>query len=82
MKTYHSNLSCANCRIYLAEQKTCQLMQQMMAGKIEPTDFCSHHMSEANKCDSCKRGVLEPIFVIFDENHIGTYCENCYRAIS
>ena len=74
--------SCADCRIYLADQKTCQIMQPMMQGQIEPTDYCTHHMSFAHKCDVCHRGILKPMFSPLGNDAYGTYCESCYRSIS
>ena len=67
---------CANCKLYLPQNKTCQIMIPQMQGKIEPNDFCSQHHPEIALCETCGAGVLIPFIEVIDEDaHI--YCPNC-----
>jgi hypothetical protein len=79
--TPYNGRSCANCKIYNTATKTCQIMVPYLAGKIEPTDYCTQHISTCYNCANCGMGILSPIFVqVSPENYV-PYCENCYRLI-
>ena len=69
--------TCKTCDLYIPQQKTCQIMGQMMMGKMEPTDHCSKHNDHIAVCEICGGGLLEPIIeMVGTEVHI--YCANCY----
>ena len=69
---------CRTCALYLPQQQTCQLMPQMQ-GKIYPTDYCSKHMQEIEKCEQCGKGLLQPLIEVTGENNdeVHIYCPNC-----
>ena len=72
---------CHSCKLYIPQQKTCQLMIQQMQGRIEPDDYCSQHIQDIPICEGCGAAILVPyIQVRGNEAHI--YCVNCCAAIS
>ena len=71
---------CNTCNLYLPQQKTCQIMGQLMAGKVEPDGFCKWHNDHVARCEYCGAGTLEPVLTfIGDEVHV--YCFNCIQQI-
>lgn len=71
---------CNNCKLYLADRKTCQLMIPQMKGKIEPTDYCSKHMPEIQVCMYCGQPLLTPLVEVIKEDETRIYCQTCYMT--
>ena len=67
---------CHSCKLYLPQQKTCQLMIPQMQGRIGPDDYCSKHMSDIAICEHCGGAILTP-YVRIVNNTVHTYCANC-----
>lgn len=70
---------CAKCKLYLAENKTCQIMIPAMRGKINPEDYCSKCVTEISVCEKCGGGVLVPIVEVKDDT-VHIYCQNCINT--
>lgn len=67
---------CHSCKLYLPQQKTCQLMIPQMQGQIQPDDYCSQHKTNIEVCDKCGSGLLVP-FIQQKGDTIHVYCGNC-----
>ena len=69
--------TCANCKIYLPQQKICQLMPNLQ-GKIEPTDFCSQFAAALYQCENCKAYLLSTdVYIEIIDEVAHTLCKNC-----
>lgn len=67
---------CETCKLYIPNEKTCQIMAPIMKNKILPQDFCSKYTNTIYQCEVCGVGILWPVILTIDGiNH--TYCENC-----
>ena len=76
MKNKLLNKCGQGCALYIAQQKTCQIMPNL-AGRIKEDDYCSQWRDHVDQCEICHAGLLYPIITI-DENKVAHYyCENC-----
>lgn len=70
---------CNTCKLYIPQQKTCQLMPNL-AGIITEKDYCSQHKDYIEQCELCGVGLLKPI-IRYQDNIVHTYCINCIARI-
>lgn len=66
---------CATCKLYIPQQKACQLMPQM-AGTIESDDYCAKYEDTLYTCIDCGAAMLRPLINMVGEE-VQFYCPNC-----
>ena len=57
---------CATCKLYIPQQKACQLMPQM-AGTIESDDYCAKYEDTLYTCVDCGAAMLRPLINMVGE---------------
>lgn len=70
---------CATCKLYIPQQKTCQLMIAPMQGQIEPTDYCTKYVDKIEYCELCGNGILAPLIEASANGEVHTYCASCLK---
>lgn len=67
---------CDTCNLYVRQSLTCQIMVPQMAGRVQPTDYCSKHNDHLPICERCGAGLLDPIIEVFD-GKVHILCAQC-----